>query len=76
MRALADELLANYRENPWAVGSRKQPVEHPRLREYVALSVRILALTETLLLSPRARAPAGMKEDPDPLAGFWDADDN
>jgi hypothetical protein len=69
LRRLAADRLAAYRENPWAVGSRGQPVEHPALREFVAISVRVHQLTEALLLSPRSQARAGVGAEPerDPL---------
>ena len=70
LRALAAGCLARYRENPWAVGSRGQPVEHPALREYLAVQVRAFQLSEALLLTPRSRARAGVDvlvDDGDPF---------
>src|SRR5687768_1711339 len=67
MRQMAAERLANFKENPWAVGSRGQQVEHPSLREYLALQARILQLSETLLLTPRARIRAGVDEPEDEM---------
>jgi hypothetical protein len=62
LRELAADLLARYRANPTAVGSRGQEVEHPALRQYLAVSNRALVLTEALLLSPRSRKRAGVEE--------------
>jgi hypothetical protein len=74
LRALQADVLAAYRENPWAVGSRGQPVEHPLMRQYLAVQVRTLALAETLLLTPRARARAGVAVvERDPLEEMFDA---
>src|SRR5215207_2941960 len=59
LRELAQQRLAVFRENPHAVGSRKQQVAHPALSEFIALQTRVLAVTEALTLSPRARARTG-----------------
>ena len=75
LRRLQADALAAYKENPWSTGSKGQPVEHPRLREYIALQVRVFQLSEALLLTPRGRARAGVEaatEDHDPFE-FLDA---
>lgn len=63
MRQLAAERLA-FNENPQAVGSRRQPVAYPALAEYLALEARILATTEAVGITPRARARSGKRPDP------------
>lgn len=68
MRQMAAERLAKFRENPWAIGSRGQQVEHPAMKEYLALQVRILQLSEVLLLTPRARIRAGVAEPEDEMS--------
>jgi len=83
-RALVDDLLdlrelaaarrAAYLENPLSLGSRRQEVESPRLKEYVALMTRVLALSEALGVTPRARRRAGLGQPADDLVEWLHRD--
>lgn len=65
LRRIQADSLARWQEQPTVSGSMGQMIENPALRTYMAAQDRAHKLAESLFLTPRSRARAGIKEPED-----------